>query len=411
MVGVAFGLLIQKQFMPHAVTPGLLLAAKFSGTLFSSLLKMVLAPIVFLSVAAGVVELRRHRNARRVWQWALGYYTFSVTVAVMTGLILVNWVKPGVGLNLSLFAHSVSSLPVQSSLSEFLIQFIKGMFQNPIAALAGNDAFATAVFALIFAIGVIALGEKSAKTALMLEEVYEVFMKIIHWIMKVAPIGVWGLLLQLVATQNVGLFKQMGLFILVVLGGTLFHGFVSLPIVLGVLTRKNPYGVLWAAERPLLTAFSTASSSATIPVTLEAVQTNLKVDPGIAGFVVSVGATANMDGTALYEAVAALFIANLVGIHLGLGQQIIVAAMAMLASVGAPGIPSAGLVTMVMVLQSVGLPTEAIAILLPIDRLLDAFRTMVNVEGDVICAVIVQDKVGTNLTDQPVSQYDTTKTV
>jgi Na+/H+-dicarboxylate symporter len=178
--------------------------------------------------------------------------------------------------------------------------------------------------------------------------------------------------------------------LLVVVGTTLFHGGVVLPGILFAVTRCPPGKFFNGTRDALMTAFSTSSSSATLPVTMRCVEDNLKVDKSIAGFVLPLGATVNMDGTALYEAVAALFIANIMGIDLNVAQQLIVFFMAMIASIGAPGIPSAGMVTMIMVLQSVGLPAEAVAILLPIDRVLDTVRTAVNVEGDAVGSLIVQ---------------------
>jgi Na+/H+-dicarboxylate symporter len=224
----------------------------------------------------------------------------------------------------------------------------------------------------------------------MTEELLAIIMLIVNWIMKVAPIGIFALLTKLIATQNIALLSTLAKFIVVVIGTTLFHGFVVLPLILFAITRISPLFFFKGARESLITAFATSSSSATLPVTLRCAETHLKVDKNIAGFVVSLGATVNMDGTALYEAAAALFIANLTGIELNLLQQTIVCITAMLAAIGAPGIPSAGMVTMVMVLQSVGLPAEAIAILLPIDRLLDAVRTVVNVEGDMIGSLVVQ---------------------
>jgi len=176
---------------------------------------------------------------------------------------------------------------------------------------------------------------------------------------------------------------------LIVVGATLFHGLVSLPLVLWFTTKRNPIEYFIGVRDALVTAFSTSSSSATLPVTMNCVENNLKVDKDIAGFVLPIGATMNMDGTALYEAMAAIFVANLVGVELTFVQQLTVFLTAMVASIGAPGIPSAGLVTMLLVLQSVGLPVEAVAILIPIDRPLDALRTMVNVEGDTIGSCVV----------------------
>ena len=218
-------------------------------------------------------------------------------------------------------------------------------------------------------------------------------MMMVGWIMRIAPIGIMALLAKLVATQDVALLAALGKFMVVVIGATLFHGMITLPGLLFLTTRFNPFRFLNKIRDALVTAFSTSSSSATLPITMRCVENNLKVDKDVAGFVLPLGATINMDGTALYEAVAALFIANIMGIELNIVQQLIVFFTAIIAAIGAPGIPSAGMVTMVMVLQSVGLPVEAIAILLPIDRILDAIRTTVNVEGDAIGSMIVQKYV------------------
>jgi len=198
------------------------------------------------------------------------------------------------------------------------------------------------------------------------------------------------LLAKLVAGASLSLLGSLAAFVLVVTGTTLFHGIVVLPLLLWLVTRVSPWR-FWRGARPaLLTAFATSSSSATMPVTMQCLENELDVSPDITGFVVPLGAHLNMDGTVLYEAAAALFVANLCGIDLSIGQQLIVCLTTMLAAIGAPGIPSAGMITMIMVLQAVGLPAEAVAILLPFDRLLDTVRTAVNVEGDMVTSLIVQ---------------------
>jgi Na+/H+-dicarboxylate symporter len=212
---------------------------------------------------------------------------------------------------------------------------------------------------------------------------------LVGWVMKLAPLGILALLAKLVATEDISILSRLAEFAAVVTGTTIFHGLVVLPLLLWIFGRMSPIRFFRGARIPLVTAFATSSSSAVMPLSLKAAQENLGVRPHIAGFVIPLGTQLNMDGTALYEAAAALFIANLIGLDLSLGQQVIVCLTAMIASLGAPGIPSAGMVTMIMVLQSVGLPAEAIAILLPIDRLLDTVRTVVNVQGDMMISVVV----------------------
>ena len=234
-----------------------------------------------------------------------------------------------------------------------------------------------------------------------MEEMQDLSLRIVGAIMKLAPWGIAALLARLIATQDLALLETMARFVAVVLGTTLFHGVVVLPGLLWLITRVTPLALWRGGRESFLTALATSSSSATMPITMRVTQTNFGVRPATVGFVVPVGTTMNMDGTALYEAAAALFIASLVGIELSAGQQIVVCVMSMLAAVGAPGIPSAGMVTMVMVLQSVGLPAEAIAIMLPIDRLLDAVRTVVNVEGDIVGSIVVDHVAGADAPHDP----------
>jgi Na+/H+-dicarboxylate symporter len=233
-------------------------------------------------------------------------------------------------------------------------------------------------------------GERFRNLRLFMQELQELCLMVVGWIMHISPLGIAALLLQLVATQNSALLGSLLHFIAVVIGSTLFHGVIVLPLLLYVVTRVSPLRFWRGSREALITAFATSSSTATLPVTLRCVEQHLHVRKDIANFVVPLGATINMDGTALYEAAAALFVARLAGIELDLAHQLIIFFVAMLGAIGAPGIPSVGMLSMVLVLESVGLPTAAIAILLPIDRVLDTVRTAVNVEGDMVGSLIVQ---------------------
>jgi Na+/H+-dicarboxylate symporter len=305
-----------------------------------------------------------------------------------------NLFEPGKDLHLALFQDAMQGFNTkQMTLAEFGQSFLHGLFVNPFNALAQGNVLAIVIFALFLGIALVAGGERYRNILVLLQEGLELTLRIVGWIMRLAPLGIMALLVKLAATQDVALLTTLAKFVAVVLGTTLLHGVVVLPLIGYLVAGVSPRRFWRGAREALVTAFATSSSSATLPVTLRCVQQHLHVKAEIAGFVVPLGATINMDGTALYEAAAALFIANLAGIELNLMQQMIVFVTAMLAAIGAPGIPSAGMVTMVMVLQSVGLPAEAIAILLPIDRLLDAFRTAVNVEGDMVGSLVVQKLV------------------
>ena len=389
--GILLGLVFSGLGQESPVAKNGLYIAGLMGTLFIDLLKMVLIPLVFTSIAVGVANLRAHRQMHSVWKATLGFFIFSMAIAVMLGLTAANLFRPGEGLQLAMFQDAMQGFQAkQMSLPEFFAQFLHSLFQNPIGALAKGDILAVVVFALLLGIALVVGGERYANIIVLLQELLELVLMLVGWIMRLAPLGIMALLLQLVATQDTALLATLIKFIAVVVGTTLLHGVVVLPLILYLVTGMTPLKFWRGAREALVTAFATSSSSATLPVTLRCVEQHLHVKRDIAGFVVPLGATLNMDGTALYEAAAALFVANLAGIELNLMQQMIVFFTAMLGAMGAPGIPSAGMVTMVMVLQSVGLPAEAIAILLPIDRLLDAFRTAVNVEGDMVGSLVVQ---------------------
>ena len=369
--------------------------AELVGTLFIDLLKMVMIPLVFTSIAVGVANLRAHRQMHKVWKATLGFFIFSMALAIMLGLTAANLVRPGAGLELAMFQDAMQGFRAeQMALSDFFAHFLHSLFQNPMTALAEGNVIAVVVFALLLGIALVVGGERYANILILLQELLELMLMLVGWIMRLAPFGIMALLLKLAATQDAALLATLVEFVVVVVTTTLLHGMVVLPLILYLVTGMSPLKFWRGAREALITAFATSSSSATLPVTLRCVEQHLHVKRDIAGFVVPLGATLNMDGTALYEAMAALFIANLAGIELNLMQQMIVFLTAMLAAMGAPGIPSAGMVTMVVVLQSVGLPAEAIAILLPIDRLLDTFRTAVNVEGDMVGSLVVQKWVG-----------------
>lgn len=396
-VGILLGLGISASGSESEATQAGLYAAGLLGALFIDLLKMVMIPLVFTSIATGVANLRAHKQMHKVWKGTLGFFVLSMMIAIILGLTAANIFRPGDGLQLAMFQDTIQEFQAgQMSLSEFFSRFVDSLFQNPVTALAQGEVLAVVVFALILGIALVVGGERYNNILVLLQELLELMLMLVGWIMRLAPLGIMALLLKLVATQDISLLGTLAEFVVLVVGTTLLHGVVVLPLILYLVTRMTPLKFWRGAREALITAFATSSSSATLPVTLRCVEQHLHVKRDIAGFVLPLGATLNMDGTALYEAAAALFIANLAGVELNLVQQMIVFVTAMLAAMGAPGIPSAGMVTMVVVLQSVGLPAEAIAILMPVDRFLDTFRTAVNVEGDMVGSLVVQKWVGSD---------------
>lgn len=387
LLGIVAGLAISAG-KESAMAHGALYVAGLLGGLFVDLLKMILLPLVFCSIVVGVANLRRHRQMHRVWRLTLGFFLFSMALAALLGMGAAHLFEPGRGLNPGLPGASAAASALTPA--QFAEKFLHGLFVNPVAALAQGNVLAVVVFALFIGIALVAGGERYRNILQLLQEALKLVLRIVGWIMRLAPLGIMALLAKLVATQDMTLLARLGEFVGVVVGTTLLHGAVVLPLILYLVTGMTPLKFWRGAREALVTAFATSSSSATLPVTLRCSEQHLHVKPEIAGFVLPLGATINMDGTALYEAAAALFVAHLVGVDLDLAQQCIVFATAMLAAFGAPGMPSAGMVTMVMVLQSVGLPAEAVALLLPIDRPLDALRTAVNVEGDMVGSLVVQ---------------------
>ncbi len=392
--GILLGAVLSTLDKESAASQVSLYIAELLGMLFVDLLKMVMIPLVFTSIAVGVANLRAHNKIHRVWKTTLGYFFLTAIVAITLGLIAANLLKPGKGLQLPMFQDAMENFQAhEMTLPEFFTQFLHSLFQNPIAAMAEANIIAVVIFALLMGIALVIGGERFQNIRIFLQELLELVLMLVGWIMKLAPLCIMALLIKLVVTQDFSLLMILIKFISLVIGTILLHALIVLPMILYLVTGMTPIKFWRGAREALITAFATSSSSATLPITLQCAEQNLHVKRNIAGFVLPLGATVNMDGTALYEAAAALFIANLVGVDLNLMQQMIVFFTAMLAAMGAPGIPSAGMVTMLLVLQSVGLPVEAIAILLPIDRLLDAFRTSVNVEGDMIGSLVVQKVV------------------
>ena len=390
LVGLAAGFWLAGQ-PASLVVANTLYGAKIVGNLFLDLLRMVLVPLVFTSIVTGVANLRAHDQMHRVWKLTLIFFFATMGIAILIGFGAAHVFRPGEGLQLAMFTDASANFQArQMPLPDYIAQFMRGLFQNPFKALAQGEILAIVIAALFLGIALVAGGERYRNIRTLMEELQELCLRIVGWIMYLAPFGLAALLLQLAASQQSALLVSLGHFIIVVTGTTLFHGLIVLPLILWLFTRISPLRFFKGAREALLTAFVTSSSAATLPVTLRCTEQHLHVKKDVANFVVPLGATVNMDGTALYEAAAALFVARLAGIELDIASQIIVFAVAMLGAIGAPGIPSVGMLSMVLVLESVGLPTAAIAILLPIDRLLDTTRTMVNVEGDMVGALIVQ---------------------
>jgi len=392
IVGIIIGLVIKK-FPDSLILQYISDISILAGQIFITTLKMILVPLVFFSIVNGISNLVSSNKAGTIWRSTLLYFAGTMFFAVFIAMIAMNLFKPGIGVSIDAWQLDEVVTSEALSFKDFIYQFILGLFENPFASLANGKILPLIIFSILIGI---ALNEKNKAlnpARDFFKSFYEIIFKIVNWIMYIAPFGIFGLLVNMVVSQNITIFSQVGIFMLIVIGVILFHGIIFLPTLLFIFNRVNILS-LWKGGRvSFISAFATSSSSATLPITLKASQNNFGASKDVSNFVLPIGATMNMDGTAMYEAAAALFIANLVGLDLGLSQQFVLFFIAMIASIGAPGIPSAGMVTMAMVLQVLGLPLEALGILIPMDRLLDTFRTTVNVEGDLVGTLIIDKLV------------------
>ena len=390
VLGVGFGFLLT--LFPEIPFFNIsLYAISIASSIFIGLLKMILIPLIFTSIVVGVSNLKAGGQLSRTWKITLMCCVTTTTLALILGLTCAHLFEVGKGVDVVMFQDAMAQHKTPDTLtpSSFFTNFIQNTLINPFKAFADGNVLAVVVFALFIGVALVAGGDRFRTVRKLSHQFFDIMMLMIGWVMKLAPIGIFALLAKLIATEDISVLSRLAEFAAVVTGTTIFHGVVVLPLLLWFFGKMDPLTFFKGTRSALITAFATSSSSATMPLSLKCAQENLGVRPQTAGFVIPLGTQLNMDGTALYEAAAALFIANLMGLDLTLGQQLIVCATAMIASLGAPGIPSAGMVTMIMVLQSVGLPAEAIAILLPIDRLLDTVRTVVNVQGDMMISVVV----------------------
>lgn len=366
-------------------------AQRFGG-LFLRMLRMVAVPLIVTSLVTGVMGLGHAERLGKMFGRTLLYYIATSMLAITTGLAMVNMIRPGLGGKVNEQAKEAAT--VSGDIGQVLFQQIETMIPaNPIGALAEGNFLSIIAFSLLFAIFALIVGGKTAEVVReFFNASFEVMMAMTMAIIKLAPLGVMFLMLYVTATQGLEVFKSLAWYMLTVGCALAFHALVTLPLILKFIARRDPWEFAKAMSPALLTAFSSASSNGTLPLTLASVEERAGVSNRVSSFVLPLGATINMDGTALYEAIAVLFIAQLYhGYNLELSQQLIVAFTALLASIGAAGIPHAGLVMMVIILQAVKLPVEMQGIIIAVDRVLDMCRTSVNVWSDSCgCAVIAR---------------------
>jgi len=367
------------------------------GDVFLRLLQMLVVPLIVSSLISGVTSMGDLRTLGSIGGRAIGFYLMTSFLAIVTGIAVVNVIRPGAGAQLDLLEEGATEGLVMAEprgVAEVLWEQFETLIpKNPLAAAVEGDMLPLIFFSLLLGVFIgIAEHQTDSEDAGVVRRffsgLFDVMMEMTLFVVKFAPVGVFGFTLYAAAGKGPAAFAVLGWYALAVFVALAIHATVTLPIILKLRTGRSPLDYARSMMTALVTAFSTASSNGTLPLTMQSAE-SAGVRPQVTSFVLPLGATINMDGTALYEAVAVLFIAQVYGIDLSLGQQGVVALTALLASIGAAGIPHAGMVMMVVVLNAVGLPTSAVALILAVDRILDMCRTTVNVWSDSIAAAVV----------------------
>ncbi len=397
LAGIVLGVVVNQlgtaPWVQLALVDGLLYVV---GSVFVAALKMMVVPLVFVSLVAGVTSLSDLNALGRIGIKALALYLTTTAIAVTLALTLASLVGPGRGFDAGSTAATFTGKPAPP-LTQVLIDMVP---TNPVAAMAEGNMLQIIVFALLFGVAVTMSGARGRHVLNFFSDLDVVIMHMVEWIMRLAPYGVFALITRTFATQGLDILLPLAAYFLTLTGALAIQVFGIYPLLLKLLASLNPLTFLRKMRDPAAFAFSTASSGATIPVTLRTVEYKMGVKNSVASFTVPMGATINMDGTAMMQGVATVFIANVYGIDLGITDFLLVVLTATLASIGTAAIPAVGLVTLTMVLGQVGLPVEGIALIIGVDRLLDMMRTVTNVTGD--CAVSCIIAKSENALDQAV---------
>ena len=367
------------------------------GQLFLRLLFMLVIPLVFSALVLGVVEIGDPRSLGRIGGKTLVWILGVTTIAVVIGLVMVNLIRPGQGIPAELGAEimagagdratQIAAGREQVSGIQVLLNIVP---RNPVQAAANGDLIAVMFFALMFGIAATVIRSEGTRSFVSaVQGVYDICLKLIDWVIRLAPWAVAALLFSITAKLGFDVLIQLARFVGTVLAALAVHFFIVFPLLLRVFGGMSPLAFFKGAEPALLTAFSTSSSSATLPTTLKVTEEALGVPRRVARFVCTLGATANMNGTALFEGVTVLFLAQFFGVELSLFQQAMILVLCMLGSIGAAGVPGGSLPVIAMILAMFGIPPEGIGLILGVDRLLDMCRTVVNVGGDMVGSVVI----------------------
>ena len=395
-VGISLGALLQWLALPQDHLFNAVVLNGFidgGGRIFIALLKMLVVPLVFVSLVCGAASLGDTGSVGRLGGKTIGLYLVTTAVAVSLAMLIALTTDPG------LDGESASGMASASTFEPKTAPSVKDTFvnvvpSNPIAAMADGKMLQVILFALLFGLALSKAGASGEKLRGFFSDLNDVMMRLISMIIALTPIGVFCLMTQLGATLGLAEIAKVAMYFATIVIALLVHASLVYPLLLKTLTGLNPLVFLRKMREALLVAFSTSSSGATLPVTLRTVEHKLGVQNNVASFAVPLGATINMDGTAIMQGVATVFIAQFYGIDLGLSALLTVVLTATLASIGTAAVPGVGLITLTLVLDQVGLPVEGIALIIGVDRLLDMLRTAVNVTGDATVATIVASSEG-----------------
>jgi proton glutamate symport protein len=404
LVGLPLNLAADAGLIERALALQIGGVGEWIGKVFLTLLNMVVVPLVFASIVSSLTSVGAGGGLGRMGLRTVGYYLTTSLLAILVGIALVNLVRPGDGLDYdTLMAAARGELATvgkaapdvthtaSGGVTGILADIVMRMIPTNVieAGRSNTTILAVIFFSVLLGLSTVATGGEAQQTLdRFFRAVYDVMITMTNGILKLAPFGIAGYVLFVTATTGLDLAGALGWYMLTVALALAFHAGVTLPLILALLAKRSPLAFASSMKEALLTAFSTASSSGTLPLTIRCAVERAKVPERVASFTLPLGATVNMDGTALYEAVAVLFVAQMLG-DLTLMQQGVVAITALLASVGAAGIPHAGTVMMVVVMQAVGLPTDAVLVILAVDRVLDMMRTTVNVWSDSVGAAVI----------------------
>jgi Na+/H+-dicarboxylate symporter len=396
ILGMIFGFIVGPFVPDYALLSDYVMPAMdMLGKIFLTCLRMLIVPLVFASLAAGAANIGDTTKLGRIGAKTMLLYTCTTPIAITIGLLIGNFVKPGIGMNI----EGVEITPVEvKPLSDVLLNIIP---TNPIDSMVRADMLQLIVFALFFGVAAIYAGEKGKRAASALDSIAEVMYSMTNLIMKFAPYGVFGLISITAARFGIKILIPFAKIILCVYVGCLIHAALVYSNIIYFYCKRSPLWFFKSIESCLLTAFVTRSSSATLPITIKDVQGNLGVSNGLCSFMLPLGATINMDGSALYQGLCSLFVAQAFGIEMTIQMQLVVVLTATLGSIGAAGVPGASLIMLTMVLTSVGLPLEGIALVAGVDVVLDSARTCLNVMGDPTMACVVATSEGETLKGTP----------